>query len=223
MGLSWLCLSQLGTETQAASPPCRLSIRSTQPPISQVGLLRLRAGKAWTLTPAPPQCPQGQPPPDPIGRLGCPLPFCPAPQNGPTLPSLFHVRPPPLPGCPPRQRRPGLHHYLPAQRGALSHADPALCRRGKHLTFTTPAALIDWECLPAASRNHLALSAWTGRRLDKRWTSRLPPRGGGCTPGVSPLRRPCSWPPLQALRPGPASQSGRAHCADSQGQGTKAH
>lgn len=166
--------------------------------------MRLRAGKAWTLTPAPPQCPQGQPPPDPVGRLGCPLPFCPAPQNDLTLPSLFHVRLPPLPGCPPRQRRPGLHHYLPTQRGVLSQADPALCIRGDHLTFTTPAVLIDWECLPAAGRNHLALSAWTGRRLDKRWTSRLPPGRGahlGSALSGGPALGPLSRPSVRALPP----------------------
>lgn len=86
-GSAFLWGGQLGSETQAASPPCRLSIRSTQPPISQVGLLRLRAGKAWTLTPAPPQCPQGQPPPDATGHLGWPptlLP-CPTEWSPPTL------------------------------------------------------------------------------------------------------------------------------------------
>lgn len=127
-----------------------------------------------------------------------------APQNDLTLPSLLHVRPPPLPGCPPRQRRPGLHHYLPAQRGVLSQADPAVCIRGEHLTFTTPAALIDWECLPAAGRNHLALSAWTGRRLDKRWTSRLPPGRGahlGSALSGGPALGPLSRPSVRALPP----------------------
>lgn len=154
--------------------------------------MRLRAGKAWTLTPAPPQCPQGQPPPDATGHLGCPLPSCPAPQNGLTLPSLFHVRPPPLPGCPPRQRRPGLRPYLPAQRGPCSLQK----RRALDIHHTCRP---DRLGMPASSRPQSASAVCldeekAGQALDQQATS-----WGGGAPGVSPLRRPRSWPPLQAL------------------------
>lgn len=209
-GSAFLWGGQLGSETQAASPPCRLSIRSTQPPVSQVGLLRLRAGKAWTLMPAPPQCPQGQPPPDATGRLGCPLPSCPTPQNGLTLPSLFHVRPLPLPGCPPRQHRPGLRHYLPAQRGPCSLQK----RRALDIHHTCRP---DRLGMPASSWPPSASAVCldgqkAGQALDQQAAS----WGGGRTWG-----QPSPEAPLLAPSPGP--QPGRTHCADSQGQGTMAH